>query len=91
MWKQISCQTRLEEVGFNIRHNEVPAVVQWIKNPSAPPWVAVEAHRLQLRLRFNPWPRNFHMLWVQSLEKFYIYMTQLSNKALPKWNVMFCT
>ena len=18
-----------------------------------------------LRLRFNPWPRNFHMLWVQ--------------------------
>ena len=20
-------------------------------------------HRWQLRLRFSPWPRNFHMLW----------------------------
>ena len=26
-------------------------------------------HRLQLRLRFNPWPRNFRMLWVQPLKR----------------------
>ena len=25
--------------------------------------------RLQLQLRFNPWPRNFHMLWVWPLKK----------------------
>ena len=26
-------------------------------------------HRLQLWLRFNPWPRNIHMLWIQPLKK----------------------
>ena len=26
-------------------------------------------HRLQLRLGFNPWPRNFRMLRVQPLKK----------------------
>ena len=26
-------------------------------------------HRLQLQLRFFPWPENFHMLWVQPLKK----------------------
>ena len=28
-------------------------------------------HRLQLLLRFYPWPRNFHMLWVQPKKKVY--------------------
>ena len=26
-------------------------------------------YRLKLQLRFNPWPRNFHMLWVVPLKK----------------------
>ena len=26
-------------------------------------------HRLQLQLRFNPWPRNFHTQQVQPLKK----------------------
>ena len=26
-------------------------------------------HRLQLQLRFNPWPGNFHMMWVQPQKK----------------------
>ena len=53
----------------------VPTVVQQIKNPAAVAWVAAEVgvlslaqHHdlkdlalLQLQLRFNPWPGNFHM------------------------------
>ena len=26
-------------------------------------------HRMQLQLGFNPWPGNFHMLWVRTLKK----------------------
>ena len=34
---------------------------QWVKDPALPQlW-----HRSQLLLRFDPWPGNFHMMWVQ--------------------------
>ena len=26
-------------------------------------------HRLQLQLRFSPWPKNFHMLWMWAKKK----------------------
>ena len=47
----------------------VPTVVQWDKNPIAVAQVATEVWvqspakapvLLQLQLRFNPWPGNFH-------------------------------
>ena len=39
----------------------IPGPAQWVKDPALPQlW-----HRWQLQLRFNPWPRNFHMLQVQ--------------------------
>ena len=52
------------------------AVVQWVKNPTAAAQVTVEMQvqslaqhsglkgqaLLQLKLGFNPWPRNFYML-----------------------------
>lgn len=58
---------------------EVPAVVQWVKILTATAWVWPLAwhgglkeltlpplrNRSQLRLRFSPWPRNFHTPWVQ--------------------------
>ena len=35
----------------------VPAIVQWVKDP-----VLLQLWcRLQLRLKFNPWPGNFHI------------------------------
>ena len=38
----------------------VPTVAQWIKDLMLPQrW-----HGSQLQLRFYPWPKNFHMLWV---------------------------
>ena len=53
-------------------------MVQWVKNLAAVAQVAMEVcvqspaqcselkdlvwHGSQLQLRFNPWPRNFHML-----------------------------
>ena len=54
-------------------------MVQWVKNLSTRAWVDAEAWvqslarlsglkdlaLLQLWLRFNPWPRNFHILWVR--------------------------
>ena len=36
-------------------------MVQWVKDPALPQ----QWHRLQMQLRFNPWPRKFHMPWVQ--------------------------
>ena len=53
----------------------VPAVVQWVKNPTAAARVAAEAQIQSpaqgsglkdlslpwLRLGLNPWPRNFHI------------------------------
>ena len=61
----------------------VPAVAQWIKNLTAAAQVAVETRvqslaqhsglkypaMLQLQLRLNPWPRNFHKPWGWALKK----------------------
>ena len=57
----------------------VPAMAQWVKDLTAVAQMAAEVQvrslawcsglkvlaLLQLRLRFNSWPRNFHMLQVQ--------------------------
>jgi len=44
---------------------QFPAVGQWVKDLALPQlW-----HRLQLRLRFHPWPRNFHVPRVWPLNK----------------------
>ena len=39
----------------------IPAVTQWIKG------LVLSLHQLRLLLwhKLDPWPRNFHMLWVQ--------------------------
>ena len=43
----------------------IPNLAQWVKDPEGPQlW-----RRPQLRLRFNPWPRNFRMLWVWPKKK----------------------
>ena len=43
----------------------VPTVAQWVKDPALPQvWP-----RSQLQLRFETWPRNFHMPWVHPKEK----------------------
>ena len=61
----------------------VPTVVQWVKNLTAAAQVTAEVRVRplaqcnglkelawqQLRLRFNPWPRNVHMPQVQPLKK----------------------
>ena len=39
----------------------VPTVAQWVKDLVFPQLPC----RLQLQLRFDPWPRNFHMLQAQ--------------------------
>ena len=40
-------------------------MVQWCKD-----LVLLQLwHRSQLQLRFDPWPGNFHMLWVQLKKK----------------------
>ena len=42
-----------------------PAVAQWVKDP-----VLLQLwHRLQLHLRFDPWPRNFYMPWCGQKKK----------------------
>ena len=39
----------------------IPGPAQWVKDPLLPQlWP-----RLWLQLGFNPWPTNFHMLWVR--------------------------
>ena len=67
---------------LKLLHSGVPAVVQWVWNPTAAALVAAEvwvqspvwcsglkgsgiATAAQLWLGFSPWPRNFHMQWVQ--------------------------
>ena len=66
------------EPGLNADSWGVPTVAQWINDPAylcegAGPipgpvqWVKVLLqlwHKLQLWLGFDPWPRNFHRLWV---------------------------
>ena len=61
----------------------VPTVAQWVKNPTAVSQFSAEARVRfpvprsglkdsllpQLQLRFDPRPRNFHMLQVQPLKK----------------------
>ena len=67
----------------------VPALAQWVKNPTAVARVTVEARvrslaqhiglkdpvlkqlqcKSKLQLRFNPWPRNVHVSWVQPFKK----------------------
>ena len=43
----------------------IPSPTQWVKDPVLPKlW-----HRSQLRLRFIPWPGNFHMPQVQPPQK----------------------
>ena len=44
---------------FKKQQRGVPTVVQWVKDLAL----------LQLWLRFNPWPGNFHMLWVWRKKK----------------------
>ena len=57
LWKNLySCLVLI----FKMRGFWVPAVAQWIKGPALPQL----GHRSQLRLGFDPWPRNFHMPWV---------------------------
>ena len=44
----------------------VSGVVQWVEDPALPQlW-----HRLQLQLRFSPWRKNYHMLWIQTKKIF---------------------
>ena len=64
-------------------------MAQWVRNPTALAWVASEVWvrapaqdsglkdqaMLQLQLGFNPWPKNFHMPWVQPFKK--------ERKAVP--------
>ena len=38
-------------------------MVQWVKDLALLGW------RLQLQFRLNPWPWNFHSLWVQLKRK----------------------
>ena len=43
----------------------IPGLVQWVRDP-----VLLQLwHRLQLQLRCDPWPGNFHMPWEQSKQK----------------------
>ena len=45
---------------FSFWAGGVPSVAQWVKDLALPQlWC-----RSQLKLRFDPWPRNFHMLLV---------------------------
>ena len=58
-------------------------MAQWVKNPTAVAWIAAEVQiqppaqhsglkdkvLLHLWIGVNPWPGNFHMLWVQPFKK----------------------
>ena len=54
----------------------VPTVAQWVKNPTAVAQVAAGA-------RFNPWPRNFHMPWMQPLKNKTKQQQQQQQKTQP--------
>ena len=52
-------------------------MAQWVRNPTAVAWMAEEVWvqppawewAKGSSVRFNPWPRNFHMLWAGPWEK----------------------
>lgn len=60
---------------LKMKKPEVPTLGQWVRNPTAVPWVAAEVHfdpppgtvgiGSRLQLRFIPWLWNFHMPKVQ--------------------------
>ena len=54
-----SSKLRLKRSIKTARELGLPAVVQLVKDPAL----------LQLHLRFNPWPKNFHMPWDQLRKK----------------------
>ena len=74
-------------------------MVQWVKNPIAVAWVATEVQvrspslvqwvkgytvaAVLLQLRFSLWPSNFHMPWVQPLEKKKGYKIRYSHPLTP--------
>ena len=66
-------QYYLQSVKKKKESTGVPTVAQWVKNPTAVAQVGSLAWHsglkdpglLPLRLGFSPWPRNFHMPWVQ--------------------------
>ena len=39
----------------------IPSLAHWVKDPA----LTLLWHSLQMQLRFNPWPQNFHMPWVR--------------------------
>ena len=56
---------RLSSVHTRVAIAGDPILVQWVKNPTLLQlWC-----RLQLWLGFNPWPGNFHVLWVWPKKK----------------------
>ena len=51
----------LQHLELPWRHGWSPGPSQWVKN-----LVLLQLwQKLQLCLRFSPWPGNFHVLWVQ--------------------------
>ena len=67
----------------------IPGPVQWVKDLALMQlWC-----RLQLQLRFNPWPRNLHMLWVQPKKKekirLWLKTESIGIDYIPNWNWIF--
>jgi len=60
----------------------VPAVAQWVKYLTQ--WLG-----LLWRCGFDPWPRNFHMLWVWSLKKSKIHNVWHPNENSYKYASYF--
>ena len=52
----------LQQLRLLLKCGSIPSPVQGTALPQL--W-----HRWNLRLGFNPWPRNFHMLWVPPTKK----------------------
>ena len=56
-----------------------PSPAQWVKDLVLPYlWVG----RSQLWLRFNSWPRNFHMPWVWSWKKKSVVLSELLTHTI---------
>lgn len=66
----VHCVTNLTTVAWIAAEVLVPSLAQCSGlKPTALP---------QLPLRLNPWPRNFHMTWVQPLKK-----KKTKNQVIP--------